>query len=124
MPGITHISSAGRGLMIWGVFVLVVVWWSSRAVVFFDFVAWDDEYNILVNPHLGPPAPENLAWMFTDQSYMRRYVPFGWLGFAIAYAFSGLSPFAYHFGNLLLHTTNALLLYCIIAWALRRWSNN
>jgi protein O-mannosyl-transferase len=113
-----------RSLTMWGLLVVVVVSWSSHVVVGFDFVAWDDEYNILVNPHLGPPTPENLVWMFTDQSYMRRYVPFGWFGFSVAYVFSGLSPFAYHLGNLVLHITNAVSLFCIIAWALRRWSSH
>ncbi|MGH7947097.1 MAG: hypothetical protein ACREF9_19145, partial [Opitutaceae bacterium] len=120
----THISPSRRGTVLWGLLVLVAVLWTAREVPDFDFVAWDDELNILVNPNLGPPTPHNLAWMFTDFSYMRRYVPFGWLGFSVAYAFSGLSPLAYHIGNLLLHTANALLLYLLIAWALRRWHSD
>ena len=99
----------------------MLTWWTAREVVDFDFVAWDDDYNILVNPHLGPPNVGTLRWMFTDTEYMRRYIPFGWLGFSVAYGVSGLSPSAYHTANLLLHVSNAFLLFLIIVWILRRW---
>src|SRR5688572_29844913 len=113
--------SAWRRKVLWGLLVIVVVSWTAREVPDFDFVAWDDELNILLNRHLGPPTAGNLAWMFTDVAHMRRYVPFGWLGFSTAYAMSGLSPAAYHLGNLLLHGANALLLYMLIGWSVRRW---
>jgi hypothetical protein len=108
-------------MVVWGTLVTTVVWWSCRQVFAFDFVAWDDEFNILLNPHLGPPDVHNLQWMFTDVAYMRRYVPFGWLGFSVAYAFSGLSAVAYHSLGVLLHVANALLLFVTITWILRRW---
>jgi protein O-mannosyl-transferase len=115
------ISSSCPRTVLWGLLVVVVVLWTAREVVGFDFVAWDDEYNILVNPHLGPPTTATLKWMFTDYEYMRRYIPFGWLGFSVAYSFSGLSPVAYHVGNLLFHVSNAFLLFLLLTWILRRW---
>jgi hypothetical protein len=99
-----------RRALLWGILVAVLTWWTAREVVDFDFVAWDDEYNIVVNPHLGPPSASTIHWMFTDTQYMRRYIPFGWLGFSLAYGASGLSPVAYHTANLALHASNAFLL--------------
>ena len=86
-----NISTTPFSALLWGSLVVVVVAWCGYEVWGFEFVVWDDELKILVNPHVGQPTAENLAWMFTDSSYMRRYVPFGWIGFSIAYAFSGVS---------------------------------
>ena len=43
------------------------------------FLKWDDDINIVRNPHLKQFTPDEVKWMFTDASYMRRYVPFAWL---------------------------------------------
>jgi tetratricopeptide (TPR) repeat protein len=121
MNEMTTDSGRLRRAVLWSTLVVVLTWWTAREVVDFDFVAWDDEYNILINPHLGPPNADNLGWMFTDTHYMRRYVPFGWLGFSLVYGVSGLSPSAYHTANLALHVSNAFFLFLLLAWAIRRW---
>ncbi|HEY5226980.1 MAG TPA: hypothetical protein VIJ19_00495, partial [Opitutaceae bacterium] len=56
----------------------------------------DDDVNVTVNPHMGGLSAARLGWMFTDWTYVRRYIPFGWLGFSATYQFAGLDPAAYH----------------------------
>jgi Tfp pilus assembly protein PilF len=99
----------------------VMAGWNARAVLTFDFVAFDDDINLLFNPHLGPPGREALEWMFSDSSYMRRYVPLGWLSFSLVYVCAGLSPVGYHAANLLLHAGNAMLVFWILRCLLRRY---
>lgn len=92
----------------------LVALWSGLDTLAFDFVARDDDINIYFNPHLGPPGKDSVGWMFTDLSYMRRYVPLGWLSFAVVYQFSGLSPVGYHAANVLVHVVNSLLVFAIL----------
>src|SRR5438445_13866968 len=71
-----------------------------------EFVHFDDNVNIYNNPHVQGLTGENIHWMFTNASYARRYMPLGWLSYAVDYQLFGLSPCAYHIGNLLLHLVN------------------
>ncbi|HYE32833.1 MAG TPA: tetratricopeptide repeat protein, partial [Methylomirabilota bacterium] len=80
-----------------------------------DFVHWDDGIEIYANPHLGPLTLERLEWMFTDTKYVWRYQPLTWLSWTLNYHFSGLEPSSYHFGNWILHSGNALLLFLCLA---------
>jgi tetratricopeptide (TPR) repeat protein len=111
-----------RGLAVLsGLLVLLLAAWNVRSVVDFEFLAWDDDINITLNPHLGPPVGANLGWMLTDTAYMRRYVPLGWLGFSAVYAQVGLTPTGYHATNVALHGINSLLLFVVLLRLLRRW---
>jgi hypothetical protein len=95
--------------------VVAVFWPVCRA----GFVSWDDPVNIVNNPHLGL-GWEDLKWMFTDSSYVRRYLPLGWLSYTLDRVFFGGSPASYHVGNLLLHAVNTLLVYAILKSVIRR----
>jgi hypothetical protein len=105
----------------WALLLAVVALWQARDVPGFDFVAMDDDINILFNPHLGPPSADTLQWMFTDPAYMRRYVPLGWLGFSVVYAFSGLSPAGYHVAGVGLHALNTVLVFLVMLAVVRRF---
>src|SRR5947207_11579129 len=94
--------------------VLAVFWPVCRA----GFGSWDYPINIVNNPHLGL-GWENLKWMLTDTSYVRRYLPLGWLSYTFDRVLFGGSAASYHIGNLLLHTVNTLLLYAILKEILR-----
>jgi Flp pilus assembly protein TadD len=52
--------------------------------------------------------------MFTDSEYMRRYLPLGWLRWALDYQLYGPGPRSFHIGNLILHLADAGLLFLII----------
>lgn len=95
-----------------GVLALTLV--AFLGVLGHDFVHFDDNINIYGNPHLERLDGNSLHWMFTDVSYARRYMPVGWLSYAIDRACFGLSPRAYHAGNLLLHLANSALLYVLL----------
>src|SRR5947207_3165973 len=79
-----------------------------------DFVEWDDDINIYDNPHLQSLSAENVSWMLTDSSYVRRYIPLGWLGWGIERAIFGLNPASFHFGNVLLHAASVVLVFFLI----------
>jgi protein O-mannosyl-transferase len=84
-----------------------------------EFVSWDDDINIALNPHIQIFNLENLRWMFTDVTYVRRYIPLTWLGFAIHNTLFGLTPASYHVSNILLHGLNAVLVFFIVRQLLR-----
>jgi tetratricopeptide (TPR) repeat protein len=79
-----------------------------------EFVHYDDAGNIYRNPHLKGLGWEEIKWMFTDTSYARRYMPLGWMSYAVDYQLFGLNPRVYHIGNLLLHSVNVLLLFFLL----------
>jgi hypothetical protein len=85
-----------------------------------EFVKWDDDINITRNTRVHHLGREQLAWMFTDVASVRRYMPLGWLGFAIHNAWFGITPRSYHVGNVLLYSVGAMLLFWIIRGILRQ----
>jgi hypothetical protein len=97
----------GIGL-IW--LVTMAAFWPVRH---FQFVRFDDDINIYLNPHLGRLDGTTARWMLTDTRAMRRYIPAGWAGFALLYGLFGLDPHGYHWAGLLLHGVNALLVIAI-----------
>src|SRR5437763_7407356 len=79
-----------------------------------EFVHFDDNFTIYNNPHIKGLTWENLHWMFTNASYARRYMPLGWLSYAVDYQLFGLDPHVYHTGNLVLHLINVALLFFLL----------
>ena len=79
----------------------------------------DDDVNVAVNRHMGRINAERLGWMFTDFSYVRRYIPLGWLNFSATYEFAGLDPRPYHAVALALYLANTALVFILVAHALR-----
>ena len=92
----------------------VVTWLVFAGVRHADFVQWDDDINILRNEHLDGLTAENLHWMFTDVQYVRRYMPLGWLGWAVDYQLFGLTARSCHLGNVAIHSINAVLLFLVL----------
>jgi len=80
----------------------------------FEFVPFDDDRNLLFNPHLGPLTLERVSWAFGDWSYARRCMPLGWLGFSAVFSAAGLNPAGYHLAGLALHAANALLFFIVL----------
>jgi hypothetical protein len=82
----------------------------------------DDDLNVALNRHMGRINAERLGWMFTDSSYVRRYIPLGWLNFAATYQFAGLDPRPYHAVALGLYAVNCVLVLALVAHALRAFA--
>jgi hypothetical protein len=85
-----------------------------RHVGEFNFLAFDDDHNLYLNPHLGSLTPDRVQWAFSDWSYARRCLPLGWLGFSAVFSVSGLNPAGYHLAGLGLHAINSLLFFVIL----------
>jgi tetratricopeptide (TPR) repeat protein len=83
------------------------------------FLNWDDDKNLLQNPHIGSFAWESLRWMLTAVT-MGHYHPLTWLSLALDHAVWGLDPRGYHLTNLLLHAANAVLFYGVALRVLER----
>lgn len=101
--------------------VVGVVFQSARTGA---LLAWDDDINLLGNPHVRGLTWENLRWMFTDTSHMRRYVPLAWLGWAVDDAWFGLTATSCHVGNILFHAANAVLVFLVLRAVLAAWQRS
>lgn len=99
------VTTALATLTIW------VFWPTSR----FDFVAFDDDYNIFRNEHLGRLTWDRIVWMFTDAGYTRRYMPLGWFTFSSVISFTGFGPRGFHLANILIHTANTCLFFLVLS---------
>jgi hypothetical protein len=109
-------SSRPRGILPWLLGALLVLGSMAiyRSVGEFDFVSFDDDRNILFNPHLGPLTLERVQWAFGDWSYARRCMPLGWLGFSAVFSVAGLNPAGYHLAGFVLHAANSLLFFVVL----------
>lgn len=77
-----------------------------------QFVNWDDDFNLLDNPHYRGLSWPQIKWMFTT-FYLGPYQPLSWLSLALDYRLWGMDPFGYHLSSLLLHAANAGLFYLL-----------
>jgi protein O-mannosyl-transferase len=87
---------------------------NMRALDFGFLYLRDDDVNVALNPHMGGLGLARLRWMFTDWSYVRRYIPLGWLNFSATYQVAGLDPRPYHAVALGLYLLNSLLVYALV----------
>lgn len=86
----------------------------NRPVLDFDWVYFDDEINILLNPHLTGGSWETIKWAWTDLDYTRRYMPLGWMLFDALFGMGGLNPAFYHATSWVLSAVNGILLFHIV----------
>ena len=88
-----------------------------------EFVHYDDAANIYDNPHVASLDGASLQWMFTDTDYARRYMPLGWLCYALSRQAFGLNPRAFHFMNLGWHLLNVVMLFFLVKTLVLRARN-
>src|SRR6266704_2292832 len=77
-----------------------------------QFVNWDDDDNLVENPHYRGLGWTHLRWMWTT-SHIGHYAPLTWMTLGLDYLVWGLKPVGYHLGNLLLHAANAAVFYLV-----------
>jgi tetratricopeptide (TPR) repeat protein len=75
-----------------------------------QFVNWDDNENLSDNPHYRGLGWPQLRWMWTA-FHVGHYIPLTWMTFGLDYLLWGMQPVGYHLSSLLLHTTNAVVVY-------------
>lgn len=94
------------------VFLITIATFSE--VLTADFVQWDDNIIIYMNPNIGKLSLERIRWAFTDVDSMMRYNPLTLLSWCATYQLFGFNPYGYHLGNLILHALSSLILFFII----------
>jgi len=106
-----------------GALLVVAALALNQRVLDFGFLYLrDDDVNVTLNPHMGGLGLYRLKWMFTDWSYVRRYIPLGWLNFSATYQFAGLDPLPYHAVALGLYLLNTALVLALVLHVLRLFS--
>jgi hypothetical protein len=116
-------KDARRLFVLLGAALLLAAWWMSRRVVGYEFLALgDDDINVTLNPYLGHLSSDRWVWLFTDSSYVRRYMPLGWMTLFGTFQVNGLDPFWYHAASFLFYIANIALVYAVVAHAVRVFS--
>ena len=89
-----------------------------------DWVYFDDDINIVLNPHLTGGTSDTLKWAWTDAAYIRRYMPVGWMMFDGLFRLGGLNPVLYHAASWLLAAANSVVLFLLARRFIRYRSNS
>jgi protein O-mannosyl-transferase len=76
------------------------------------FVDWDDSALIVQNEAYRGLGWRQLTWMFSNVM-MGHYVPVTWLTLGLDFVLWGMRPVGYHLTNVVLHATNAALVYLL-----------
>src|SRR5437667_1120360 len=108
----------------WGFWLLPVLIALVTVVPFLQtldnqFVNWDDDKNLLKNPHYRGLGWSQLRWMWTA-FHLGHYIPLTWMTFGLDYLLWGMNPLGYHLTNLLLHAANAVVFFFITRRLLTR----
>src|SRR5712691_11017823 len=74
-------------------------------------LVWDDEQNLLGNPHYRGLGWIQLRWMWT--THLGHYIPLTWMTLGLDYLLWGMNPVGYHLTNLLVHAANAVVFFFI-----------
>jgi Flp pilus assembly protein TadD len=76
-----------------------------------EFLLWDDYSYIVENQHVSKDLDlEGVLWAFTS-SHSGNWHPLTWLSHMMDAELFGLNPAGHHWTNLILHISNALLLF-------------
>jgi len=74
---------------------------------------WDDYYYLSVDPLIKSLSWSNIKTIFTVP-YLANYQPLTILSYALEYHFCKLTPWPYHFNNIIIHILNTALLFWFI----------
>ena len=108
--------SPGQHKLLLGLLLMVVTLAVYNPVSHNGFVNFDDDRYVTGNPQVRAGIHKStISWAFTslDQA---NWHPLTWLSHALDSQLFHLNPVGHHYTNLLLHATNALLLFVILQW--------
>lgn len=77
-----------------------------------QFLAWDDDVNLVTNEHYRGLGWPQVRWAFSNVR-MGHYIPITWLSFSANYAAGGMDPRGYHLVSQLVHAANAIAFYFV-----------
>jgi tetratricopeptide (TPR) repeat protein len=112
-PELSHRESRAARIG-WPIAVLLVTAATFARSLSNEFVAWDDDVNFLLNPHVRGLTAENLRWMWSS-FHAGHFMPLTWMSCALDYEIAGFDPRAFHATNVALHAVTAWLLYLALA---------
>ncbi|HBB93080.1 MAG TPA: hypothetical protein DC042_15545 [Bacteroidales bacterium] len=93
--------------------ILLVTFLSFSPVLKSDFVNWDDDVNVTLNPNVQSLTGESIKNMFST-TVIGGYTPLTTLSYAVETSLFGMKPGVYHFNNLLLHLLCTLLVFIFL----------
>lgn len=84
------------------------------------FVNYDDDRYVTENPHVRQGlTAQTFTWALTSTE-QANWHPLTWISHALDCSLFGLNPTGHHFGSILLHVANVVLLYLLLMWATGR----
>lgn len=86
---------------------------------------WDDQFNLVDNPHYRGLGWPQLRWMLTTNRLTHpglggQWIPVTWISFGVDYLVWGMNPLGYHLTNVLLHAADAALFLLVARRLLAR----
>jgi tetratricopeptide (TPR) repeat protein len=94
----------------WELIVAATVFIALMSVLQHQFVSWDDDGFLYLNPHFRGLGWSQLSWMFS--TFLKGpYQPLVWLSYAADYLLWGMDPAGFHLTSLLWHCANAALVF-------------
>jgi hypothetical protein len=112
------------------VFLLGLVIWIGVCVTFLSaignsFVNYDDDIYVTANVHvLTGLTPHNIAWAFHSIGAASNWHPITWLSHMVDCQVFGTRSWGHHLTSVLLHATNAALLFVLLNAATRSMSRS
>ena len=106
-----------------GAMLLTGVWCVWRGMLEHEFVWWDDDQYVFLNPYIRKLGWEELTWMWGD-FHVGNYHPLTWMSYAFDSLRGGLEPRVYLSTNLLLHLLNGVLLWQVCQTLRKRIGDN
>lgn len=79
-----------------------------------QFIAYDDQLYVTENPHVVCGLSWQAIYWALTSFYAANWHPVTWFSHQLDITLFGLNPGAHHAMNLLLHTTNTILLYSFL----------
>ena len=108
--------SPGVRKLVLGLLLVVVTLALYNPVAHNGFVNFDDDRYVTTNPQVHAGLQwSTVPWAFTTIE-LANWHPLTWISYALDYRLFQLNPVGYHYTSLLLHATNALLLFLILQW--------
>lgn len=113
-PSLKSFLSLDRQTLLLSLVLIVAVLACYSHITHNEYVGYDDFGYIKDNPHVQSGLTwETVKWAFltNDQA---NWHPLTWLSHALDYELFGLNPAGSHWGNVLLHALNAVLLFLLL----------
>jgi tetratricopeptide (TPR) repeat protein len=101
------------------VLLFATVWLAFWPALGADFIHFDDDLALTLNPHYRGLGRAQLTWMFTT-GHVGHYQPLTWLTYALDWTATGLDPARFHGTNVLLHALGAVMFFFVAFELLKR----